>query len=249
MGLFDKVRDAELYERGSYLPAPGDFLLKVQRAKTIETRKEGMAAVVEFVVETSTRDDVEKGKRADLFCLKKSDYFARDLLELLVALRGLVPGKRDNPKIKEWQETGKAQKLLEEMFDEDVQPATDMLVRCETVLHTTKENKKDISLMHFRPFYESPEDAAKEWRPKGTVNKANAGAMPPPPGAQLSPDGSLWWDGAAWRPVPKAAPPPPPPTVAAAPPPPPPNPRAGWQRSPDGLYLLNPGTNVWESAQ
>lgn len=42
--------------------------------------------------------------------------------------------------------------------------------------------------------------------------------------------------------APSAAPPPPPP----APPPPAADPQAGWQRSPDGAWALNPATNAWE---
>ena len=96
---------------------------------------------------------------------------------------------------------------------------------------------------------------------------------PPPPGAnasgwQVSPDGAYHLNPAtnAWEPVPATPPPPPPPPpppAAASPPPPPPpppgatppppppppppaDPRASWQRSPDGAHILNPATNAWE---
>src|SRR5688572_17858885 len=103
MGLFDKVRTAEIYERGQYLPAPGQFLLKVTECKRIDTRKDGEAFIATHEVVESNRDDVKIGQKADHFCGtagEAGEYFGRKVGEWLLALFGLVPGKRDAEAVK-----------------------------------------------------------------------------------------------------------------------------------------------------
>jgi hypothetical protein len=68
MGLFDGIGEAELFERGKFLP--GDFFGVLEVARTIakETVKSGVGFIVEFrVIETNMPDKVQIGSKVTWF--------------------------------------------------------------------------------------------------------------------------------------------------------------------------------------
>jgi len=65
MGLFDGIEDAEIFERGKFLPPAFVGVLEVKRTIAKESIKSGVGFIVEFeVIESNVPDKVPVGSKA-----------------------------------------------------------------------------------------------------------------------------------------------------------------------------------------
>jgi len=68
MGLFDGIQDAEIFERGRFLPGGFRGVLEVKRTIAKETIRSGIGFIVEFeVVESNLPDQVQVGSKCTWF--------------------------------------------------------------------------------------------------------------------------------------------------------------------------------------
>lgn len=90
MGVFGNfsVNKAKVTGGGVYLE-PGDYVLKVEATKGIQTRGKGPMFVADFVVVESNNDKFLPGARVNHTILMEKDYGPGNAKEILAALSGL----------------------------------------------------------------------------------------------------------------------------------------------------------------
>lgn len=93
---FDGIENAEIFERGSYLPPGGTFWLKVNKILTKDTQQSGPAFIVEFTVLKSTHPDVRAGVRKTFFQkLTDKNVAFPAILEFMAALLGVDKAEKE----------------------------------------------------------------------------------------------------------------------------------------------------------
>lgn len=158
MGIFSGLGDTEIYEKGYYLTPGGVYDLEVQQMLVKETRKSGLAFIVEFKVLSVEGSDqvLEKhpvGSRATwLQKLADKDVAFPAIKECFVAL--LDVDMRD-PEAKE-EFNSQIEDLLDEATDPDVKPEDHPLrghkVTVETYSKLTKNKGLDFTVHSWRVY-------------------------------------------------------------------------------------------------
>ena len=96
---FEGIEDADIFERGNYLPPDGTYGLKVIRMLVKGTRKAGPAFIAEMEVLHSTHEKVEPGTKRSWFQkLTDKDVAYPAIMEYMGALLGYSPDDKD-----EWE--------------------------------------------------------------------------------------------------------------------------------------------------
>ena len=87
---FDGIENADVFERGSYLPPDGLYFLRVNKTLVKKTQRSGPAFIAEFTVLHSTHDDVREGQKKSWFQgLKDTNVAYPAILEFMAALLGI----------------------------------------------------------------------------------------------------------------------------------------------------------------
>lgn len=93
---FDGIENANVFERGAYLPPGGKYLLSIVRILTKQTRQSGPAFIAEFEVLESDHDEVPVGAKRSWFQkLQDTDVAFPALLEFFGALYGYDPTNKE----------------------------------------------------------------------------------------------------------------------------------------------------------
>ena len=89
MGIFDGLKDAKTYEKGSYLSA-GAYTLQIEKTIVKDTRKSGTGFIVEFKVIKSTCKDHPVDTKATWFQgMKDKDVAFGAIKGFMLAVSGL----------------------------------------------------------------------------------------------------------------------------------------------------------------
>jgi hypothetical protein len=130
---FDGIENAEVFERGSYLPPDGVYYLKVNRTLTKDTQRSGPAFIAEFTVIHSEHDAVTDGQKKSWFQgLKDKNVAFPAILEFMAALLGI--DVKDKEAFDDFK--GKIKPILKEAGNYDG-PDEDHPLHGETIKVTT----------------------------------------------------------------------------------------------------------------
>lgn len=173
MGLFDGINEAELFERGRYLPPGFRGVLEVKRTIAKETVRSGIGFIVEFEVVRVDRPGLEGHDLAPVFQGEKRTWFQK-MGDKTVAF----------PSIKAWAAAMSGYASHEkEAIENEVAPhlegvlthATDnpadndfvgCRVEVETIAHKTKKSGSDFTIHNWIPWEDpdepEPRDAVDE---------------------------------------------------------------------------------------
>lgn len=144
---FDGIENAEIFERGTYLPPDGTYYLKVNRTLTKDTQNSGPAFIAEFVVIHSEHEDVKPGQKKSWFqSLKNKNIAFPAILEFMAALLGI--DAKDKEAFSDFKLQIKS--ILKEASnfdgkDED-HPLHGETIKVTTWNKQTKEKKEDFTV-------------------------------------------------------------------------------------------------------
>lgn len=150
MGLFSGIQDAEIFERGRFLPGGFNGVLEVKRTIAKETIKSGVGFIVEFDVVESNLDDVAIGSRCTWF-QKMSDRTVA--LPSIKAWAAAVAGYHAHQR-------AEIENEVAPMLEQSLTHATDnpadndfvgCMVRVQTDMIQTK-NGRDFTRHDWQPF-------------------------------------------------------------------------------------------------
>lgn len=139
---FSGVENAQIFERGNFLPPGGKYRLRVMRTIVKKTRKSGDAFIAEFEVIESDLDEVKVGSRYSWFQkLVDTDVAFPAIKEFIATLLGF--DVRDKEGMKEFN--GKVKSVLQEASEEyskeEDHPLHGLEILCETYQKETKQGK------------------------------------------------------------------------------------------------------------
>ncbi len=140
---FDGIDEADIFEKGQYLPAGGKFRLKVHKMLVKKTRKSGPGFIAEFtVVESSLPEVTVGGKRTWFQKLNDKEVAYPAIMEFMGAVLQYDPNNKA-----EWQEfKGKLKPIINEAANyegsAEEHPLHGSLVDVETHTKTTQNDKE-----------------------------------------------------------------------------------------------------------
>lgn len=94
--IWDGSEEAEVFEKGQYMPGGFDGLVEIEKTILKETRASGMAFIVEMRVIESNLDDCAPGQKRTWFqSLKDKDIAFPAIKEWAAAVAGIDPRNKD----------------------------------------------------------------------------------------------------------------------------------------------------------
>jgi hypothetical protein len=110
MGKFKGLNQAEVFGGGSYLPCEdATYKVTVKNAFVLTTRKNEVAAVIEFKVEESSSEKVKVGAFKSQMIMLKHDSAAANIRQFTAAAMGIDPKDDDAPAAvgaQDWDDLG-----------------------------------------------------------------------------------------------------------------------------------------------
>jgi hypothetical protein len=224
MGLFDTVRDGQVYGKGNYLPAGVQALVEITQCKDIKPRKGPEAFVCNFKIIETKNDKVKEGEEYDWY-QPDNDSFPGAMLEFSSAVMGIsARSEKDKAAIEEFKD--ETAEILGNACDPDTQAFVGMRVHVSTVMKITEKRKQEFTRHDWFPYYETPDEARAEYDANVTERGGSRGRKPKPP-ARGGRD---------------AAPP------ARKPPPPRRKPSDDWERDETRQWMYDPSKEDWVPA-
>jgi len=154
MGLFEGIEDAEIFERGKFLPAGFVGVLEVKRTLAKDSIKSGMGFIVEFEVIASNREDVPVGSKATWWQGMKDRTVAFPAIKEFVAvLSGFERHQKD-------EINAEVSPVLAQLLDHATEnpDSNDLIgqrIQCETANKRTR-NDRDFTLHLWSPYVPPP---------------------------------------------------------------------------------------------
>lgn len=147
MSFFKGANNVDAEGKLPYLPTNGQFVVEIHRALVKDTRKSGLAYIVEFDIRESSDPDVKVGSRRMWFqSMKERETAFKSLAGFLHAALGLDPVKdkeQIDRDIKPIQE-----QLLDETVEKNSLSGVTLRVETNTIL---KKDGSPFTLHSFRP--------------------------------------------------------------------------------------------------
>lgn len=158
-----KIKDAEIYGRGSYLLPDQKYNLEILKCFTKQTRDNGPAFIVDFIVKGSSTDEIKPGTKKNWFQSMKDENMAfSSIKEFMINVLQV-----DTSDLDEYEQfCEKLPDLMELVSDEEWEtkkaedhPLHGKTVGVETELTITKKNNKEFT-RHTWKFWdgEDPEE-------------------------------------------------------------------------------------------
>ena len=136
MGIWDRLKTAEVFEKGQYLPPGGKYLVEIKKVLEKDTRSSGKAFIVELEIVESNHPDVKVGSKYSWFqSMRDLDVAMPAIKEWLAAVSGINP--RDRVRVKN-ELDGKIVAVIEAAIEDNVLEGE--RVWCETFSKKTKKN-------------------------------------------------------------------------------------------------------------
>jgi hypothetical protein len=181
MGLWDGLKDAQVFEKGNFFGV-GVFDLEVGRCLTKQTIKSGLGFIVEFDVLTSTNPAHKTGSKGTWFQKMENQMVAFSAIkEFIIALHGFDP-KLDAARIEQ-----DLAPHISALMDHGTGPANGFAgkrIRLETFMTKTKSRGTDFTVHRWSPYYEDgsvvvPEPVAVAAPPQAYAPAPQYVAPPP----------------------------------------------------------------------
>lgn len=149
--IFKGLRNANVFEKGVYLDAGGDFLLEVNKCIVKHTRGKGDAFIVEFKVLESNKEKNTVGSKCSWYQgITNTDVAWPAIKEFTYALLGKDYSNKDDRKYCEEKIDPKIEELVDAAVGDD-NKFKGMKVRVQTSSKITKEKKVDFTVHTWRP--------------------------------------------------------------------------------------------------
>lgn len=148
MGIFDKITDTEVSKQGIYFQ-PGDYIVSIEKCKTIQTRKNGAAFVVECSILESGNPSRPAGSSCDFMAqVERFDSAMKDVKAFLASAMGLDPL---DPTISQHGHRNHIKPEFVEYVCSDSNPLKGRQLAVHCFSKITKEAKKEIFPCRFSP--------------------------------------------------------------------------------------------------